>query len=70
MGSDETDLGITPVVGGDVSPASGDYTIANVDRIEYLTKHRLNTDVIEFLGRRPRDDYSLDFPIVEVVNET
>lgn len=64
----ETDLTITPPVDTLQSPDPG-YTVANVRRIEYITKHRLNTDKYTFRALRPRDSTTLRFPIIEVINE-
>ncbi len=60
VNQDETDLTITPTL-------STDYTVANVAKIEYITKHRLDSDVLEFQGRRPQDDYTVVLPLIEVL---
>ena len=61
--NNETDLTITPV-------APIEYNVNNVIRIEYFTRHRLDTDIIRFQAIRPKDSYTQTFPIVEVINET
>ncbi len=68
IGGGEIDLSVTPAVGEPESPRP-DYTLLNTVRIEYITKHRLNTDVLRFQGEQPRDDFSLVFPVIEVINE-
>lgn len=59
----EVDLGIDPV-------APVEYNVNNVERIEYYTRHRLDTDLIRFQASVPKDHYILTFPIAEVLNET
>jgi hypothetical protein len=61
--NNEIDLTIDPV-------APIEYNVNNVVRIEYFTRHRLDTDVIRFQAIRPKDTYTQTFPIVEVINET
>ena len=61
--NNETDLGISPV-------APVQYDTTNVARIEYYTRHRLDTDKVVFQAIKPRDHYTLTFPIIEVLNET
>ena len=61
--NNETDLTITPT-------APVEYNTTNVERIEYYTRHRLDTDRVVFQATRPKDHYILTFPIIEVLNET